>query len=115
MTVREKVAVMTDITRREKRPAYNLISNNCQNFAVELLKAVQVGSHHEFGTTFAIYQRATGKGAIMDLFADKPGAEVPLDVKQDEDGRPNLKRQDTASFAQQVMDQNTTKLDHDGG
>ncbi|USW53576.1 hypothetical protein Slin15195_G068950 [Septoria linicola] len=106
---------MTIHNMREKRPAYNLISNNCQNFAVELLKAVQVGSHHEFGTTFAIYQRATGKGAIMDLFADKPGPEAPLDVKQDEAGRPNLKRQDTASFAQQVMDQNTTKLDHDGG
>lgn len=100
--------------RREKRPAYNLISNNCQNFAVELLKAIQVGSGHEFGTTFAIYQRATGKGAIRDLFADKPADETAAQ-KQEEDGMPKPQRQDTASFAQQIMDEKTPKLDHDGG
>ena len=99
--------------RRSTRPAYNLISNNCQNFAVELLKAIQVGAHREFGTSFAIYQRATGKGAIMDLFANKPEADPP-ELKHDEDAMPPPKRQDTVQFAQQVMDENTTKLDHDG-
>lgn len=93
---------------RQKRPAYNLISNNCQNFAVLMLDAIQVGKHREFGTTFAIYQRATGKGAIKDLFVDdhpddQPDAELP-----------GLHRQDTLQHAQQVMDENTTKLDsHD--
>lgn len=99
--------------RREKRPAYNLISNNCQNFAVELLKAIQVESGHEFGTTFAIYQRATGKGTIRDLFADNPPGETATD-KQNEDGVPRPQRQDTATFAQKIMDEKTTKLDHDG-
>ncbi|EME39362.1 hypothetical protein DOTSEDRAFT_75162 [Dothistroma septosporum NZE10] len=106
---------MTIHNMREKRPAYNLISNNCQNFAVELLKAIQVGSGHEFGTTFAIYQRATGKGAIRDLFvAEKPQGETAAQ-KQDEDGIAKPHRQDTATFAQQIMDEKTTKLDHDGG
>ncbi|KXT16667.1 hypothetical protein AC579_8044 [Pseudocercospora musae] len=104
---------MTIHNMREKRPAYNLISNNCQNFATELLKAIQVGAHREFGTSFAIYQRATGKGAIMDLFADKPEQNSP-ELKHDEDEMPPPKQQDTVSFAQQVMDENTTKLDHDG-
>ncbi|KAK4621768.1 hypothetical protein CLAFUW4_07388 [Fulvia fulva] len=106
---------MTIHNMRAKRPAYNLISNNCQNFAVELLKAIQVGSGHEFGTTFAIYQRATGKGAIRDLFAEKPEGETAAQ-KQDEDGIPGPpRRQDTATIAQQIMDEKTTKLDHDGG
>lgn len=99
--------------RRTKRPAYNLISNNCQNFAVELLKAIQVGAHREFGTTFAIYQRATGKGAIMDLFAEKPDADPP-ELQHDEAEIPPVKRQDTLSFAQQVMNDNTTQLDRHG-
>lgn len=80
---------------------------------MELLKAIQVGAHIEFGTTFAIYQRATGKGAIMDLFAARPEADPPA-LQQDETEMPPPKRQDTLNFAQQVMDENTTKLDHDG-
>lgn len=99
--------------RRDKRPAYNLISNNCQNFAVELLKAIQVGAHREFGSTFAIYQRATGAGAIKDLFAEKPEKD-PQQLKDDEDAMPPPKRQETLSFAQQVMEENTKKLDLDG-
>ncbi|KJX92993.1 hypothetical protein TI39_contig4466g00001 [Zymoseptoria brevis] len=104
---------MTIHNMREKRPAYNLISNNCQNFAVELLKAIQVGAHLDFGTSFAIYQRATGKGAIMDLFAEQPEADPP-ELQHDESEMPPPKRQDTVNFAQHVMDENTTKLDHDG-
>lgn len=49
----------------------------------------------------------------MDLFADKPEQD-PQQLKEDEDAVPKPQRQDTVSFAQQVMDENTTKLDHDG-
>ena len=90
---------------REKRPAYNLISNNCQNFAVLLLDAVQTGAHREFATTFAIYQRATGAGTIKDLFVD----EHP-DEQQDAQ-MPELRHQNTVQRAEQVMEENTTKLD----
>ena len=40
---------------RQKRPAYNLISNNCQTYATQLLEAIQIGAHQAFATTFAIY------------------------------------------------------------
>ncbi|OIW22847.1 hypothetical protein CONLIGDRAFT_586707 [Coniochaeta ligniaria NRRL 30616] len=94
---------------REKRPAYNLINNNCQNFALLMLDAVQVGAaaHREFASTFAIYQRATGAGKISDLFVQAPGDEteaVPSEGKPDE--------QSPVQVAQQVMEDNTTKLDH---
>ncbi|TAQ84271.1 hypothetical protein B7494_g7410 [Chlorociboria aeruginascens] len=85
---------------REKRPAYNIISNNCQNFAVNLLDAIQIGAHREFATSFAVYQAATGKGEIKDLFEDRHPEE------QDVDQRP------TVQHAQQVIEENTTKLDN---
>lgn len=90
---------------RETRAAYNLISNNCQNFAVNLLDAIQTGAHREFATTFAIYQRATGKGAIADLFTDPPPEEnTPIQAHET--------HENTMQYAQQVMNDNTTKLDH---
>lgn len=92
---------------REKRPAYNVISNNCQNYAVLLLDAIQIGAHKEFATTFAIYQAATGAGTIKDLFAD----DHPDEQKTDQ-GRPQLHRTDTVQNAQQVMEAHTTKLDN---
>lgn len=49
----------------------------------------------------------------MDLFADKPD-ENPQQLQDDEAEMPKPKRQDTVTFAQQVMEENTTKLDHDG-
>ena len=91
---------------RQVRAAYNVISNNCQNFAVAMLDAIQIGAHIEFATSFAVYQRATGKGAIKDLFEDKH----PEEQKVNEE-RPGLQRIDTVQNAQQVMDENTTKLD----
>jgi hypothetical protein len=92
---------------REKRAAYNVISNNCQNFAVLLLDAVQVGAHQEFATTFAIYQRATGDGSIKDLFVDKHPEEQKHDTAETK-----LHRVDTVHNAQQVMQENTTQLDN---
>jgi hypothetical protein len=91
---------------REKRPAYNIISNNCQNFAVLMLDAIQLGAHREFATSFAVYQRATGAGLIKDLFIDQHPEE------QTDQTRPELHRQDTVQQAQKVMEENTTKLDN---
>ncbi|KAK6540206.1 hypothetical protein TWF694_009024 [Orbilia ellipsospora] len=91
---------------RQARAAYNLISNNCQNFAVNLLDVIQIGSHRNFATAFAVYQRATGKGAIKDLFVDHHPEEEAPPV------RPGLTRIDTVHNAQQVMEEHTTKLDH---
>lgn len=81
---------------RQKKPAYNLISNNCQNFAVKMLEAIHVGAHRKFATSFAVYQRAIGDGRVRDLF-------VP-DEKEEET--------ETVSNAQHVMDENTTQLDN---
>ena len=107
---------MTIHQMRSKRPAYNLISNNCQNFALALLNAIQIGAHHEFATSFAVYQRATGKGAIKDLFEDKHPEEQQEQVAEEQetddlDRPPALQHTDTMQTAQQVMDEHTTKLD----
>ncbi len=91
---------------RVKKAAYNLISNNCQNFAVMLLDAIQVGAHREFGTAFAVYQRATGQGTIEDLFVDHSEEEKA------EQEQPEAQRHETVSNAMKVMDENTTKLDN---
>jgi hypothetical protein len=89
---------MTIYNMRKNRPAYNLISNNCQNFALALLDAIQVGAHKEFATTFAIYQRATGTGTVNDLFTET------LPSEEGEGKKP-------VEVAQHVMEENTTKLD----
>lgn len=86
---------------REKQPAYNLITNNCQTYALQLLDAIKVGGQKEFGTTLAVYERLLGPGKVKDLFA---GDQAP-------DGQETEGRQDTVSFAQHVMDENTTQLD----
>ncbi|KAK3702138.1 hypothetical protein LTR37_015113 [Vermiconidia calcicola] len=110
-----KAGQMTIHNMRERRSAYNLISNNCQNFAVNMLDNIQLGGHQQFATTFEIYQRATGEGTIKELYVDKHPEEqqYPQTLQQDEEEMPQPKRHDTLQFAQQVMDENTTKLDHD--
>lgn len=90
---------------RVQKPAYNLINNNCQTFAVAMLDAIQTGTHREFATTFAIYQTATGRGKIKDLFTDPP-------EEQTDSAQPIVEHQNTVQYAQQVMDQNTTRLDN---
>lgn len=99
---------MTIHNMRETKPGYNLISNNCQNFATRMLDAIQIGAHREFATTFAIYQRATGKGAIKDLFAEPPDEHTASNQS------PGQLHEATMQYAHQVMDENTSKLDcHD--
>lgn len=103
---------MTIHNMREQRPAYNLISNNCQNFADKLLDSIQIGAHREFATAFAVYQSATGKGEIKDLFSNHP----------DDQDNPTLEEQtavtpsnphglNAAQYGQQLMNQYTKRLD----
>lgn len=94
---------------RDKEPNYNLITNNCQTYALKLLDAIKSGNRKEFGTTLAVYDRVFGPGKVADLFV-KPGA-AP-DDKTDADG--NESDDNTVNTAQQVMDDNTTKLDTQG-
>lgn len=108
----KQAAEMTIYNMREARPAYNLITNNCQNFALELLKAISVGKHREFGSTYAIYERATGKGKIKDLFIDENPDEAQM--QEAEQQMPQPQHTDTVNMAAHVMEENTTKLDHNG-
>jgi hypothetical protein len=89
---------------REKHAAYNLISNNCQTFALQMLDTIHIGGHKAFATSLAVYQRAVGPGAVLDLFPEKPadgeGAEETQDPAQ------------AVQHAQQVMDENTTQLEN---
>ncbi|KAI1118981.1 hypothetical protein F5Y14DRAFT_446789 [Nemania sp. NC0429] len=87
---------------RQKQKGYNLITNNCQNFALNMLDAIQVGRQREFGTAMAIFQRATGSGAIKDLFLES----LPATEEQDDKSPDQV-----VEHAFQVMDENTTKLD----
>ncbi|KAJ7247169.1 hypothetical protein B0H12DRAFT_1125465 [Mycena haematopus] len=54
---------------RAKQPAYNLITNNCQLFALQMLDAIQMGKHLEFATAYSVYQAAVtgGSGSHLDL------------------------------------------------
>lgn len=88
---------------REKQPAYNLITNNCQTYALQLLDAIKVGDKKEFGTTLAVYERLTGPGKVMDLFAEP--------VMQSDGGASGEGQDHSVSYAQQVMSEHTTQLD----
>ncbi len=116
---------------RERRPAYNLISNNCQNFALLLLDAIQIvaATRTDFATSLAVVKTATGPGKINDLFSDKPApvadvAEVAAveqqQVQQAQDPNqpqfspppvPLQKENSIVALARRLMDEHTTKLD----
>ncbi|KAJ4394007.1 hypothetical protein N0V93_003224 [Gnomoniopsis smithogilvyi] len=98
---------MAIFNMREKRASYNLINNNCQNFAMNLLDKIRIGQHRQFATSFAVYQRAIGDGTIKDLFIESHPDEDP-----DDGIKPELEHHDTIQVAHQVMDENTTKLDN---
>jgi hypothetical protein len=91
---------------RRKKAAYNIISNNCQNFALRMLDAIQIGAapRTQFATTLAVVQTATGRGRIRDLFAEKPPAEqVFIEATK--------KESPIVALAKRLMDEHTTKLD----
>lgn len=92
---------------RQRKPGYNLISNNCQNFALLMLDAIQISAaaRTDFATTLAVVQTATGPGKIRDLFADKPTSEQLLVVEPVEKDNPIV------ALAKRLMDEHTTKLD----
>ncbi|KAF4996546.1 hypothetical protein FGRMN_4430 [Fusarium graminum] len=98
---------------REKQPTYNLITNNCQTYVLQLLDAIKVGVNKEFGTTLAVYERLFGPGKIQDLFEGEERPEETSQTEpQQEPGAPTHPgRSDTVNLAQNVMDQNTTQLD----
>ncbi|KAJ4011827.1 hypothetical protein NW752_004227 [Fusarium irregulare] len=93
---------------RERQPTYNLITNNCQTYVLQLLDAIKVGGHKDFGTTAAVYERIFGPGKIMDLFE---GDEQAQQQEQQELEAGGQEKPNTVNFAQNVMDQNTTQLD----
>ena len=98
---------------RDRQPAYNLITNNCQTYALELLDAIKASGENEFGTTLAIYERMLGPGKIKDLFLQEEAEEAakPPEQQQKPTEPPKLGRPGTVSIAQQVMNDNTTQLD----
>lgn len=55
---------------RNTKPGYNLISNNCQTYVLQLLDAIKVSEVKEFGTTLAVYDRLFGAGKVADLFVE---------------------------------------------
>lgn len=88
-----------------------------------MLDAIQIGAHQEFARAFTVYQRATGKGTIKDLFVDHHPEEQKVDIgvvapAEKVDGNVNgeegegLQRIDTVQNAKIVMDEQTTKLDN---
>ncbi|KAF7544177.1 hypothetical protein G7Z17_g10157 [Cylindrodendrum hubeiense] len=88
---------------REKQPGYNLITNNCQTYALLLLDAIKVGVRKEFATTLAVYERLVGSGKVVDLFAKQEAS--------DPEGAAPSPGENSVSVAQQVMNENTTQLD----
>ncbi|KAL2760377.1 hypothetical protein ACRALDRAFT_1073745 [Sodiomyces alcalophilus JCM 7366] len=96
---------------RKKQPAYNLITNNCQTYVLELLDAIKVGVEQEIGTTLAVYERLIGPGKVKDLFSttvevQDEGAGTPAPPSSGAPGQ----QHDSVSFAQKVMHDNTTQL-----
>ncbi|KAK3899331.1 hypothetical protein C8A05DRAFT_18217 [Staphylotrichum tortipilum] len=95
---------------RAKKPGYNLISNNCQNFALELLEAIQVrhAERTEFATTLAVVQTATGSGKVRDLFRERTPSEVAREVVENEEGG-------IVGLARRLMEEHTRKLENTAG
>ena len=97
---------MTIFNMRQKKAAYNLISNNCQNFAMNLLEHIQVGKHKEFATSKAVYNQLLGSGHVKDLF-------IPDDEPEDTtitEGEADQEHDNVMHQAQQVLEQNTSSI-----
>ena len=86
-------------TIRGRQPVYNLITNNCQTYVLQLLDAIKVGVYKELGTTRAVYEKLTGRGKVAELFEQEEGADGG-----EEDAN-------TVSFAQKLMNSYTNKID----
>jgi len=99
---------MTIYRMREKNKAYNLISNNCQNFALQMLDAVQMGKHLEFATAFAVYRTAVDgrSDKIAQLFRDE-AQQLPIAEEVDAERPPHH----VLNHAQGLMEEHTAKVD----
>jgi hypothetical protein len=82
---------------RSTRPCYNLISNNCQTYVLQLLDAIRVSQVKEFGTTLAVYDRLFGSGKVSDLFVDA----------EEENGAPHLQSTSPAVVVAPIEGQET--------
>ncbi|KAH6959431.1 hypothetical protein DER45DRAFT_565994 [Fusarium avenaceum] len=108
---------------RDRQPTYNLITNNCQTYVLQLLDAIKVGVNKEFGTTLAVYERLFGPGKIQDLFDGEEKPDETTGTQPQPQPQPQQQpqidpatgmqqgRSDTVNLAQDVMNQNTTQLD----
>lgn len=85
---------------RETQAAYNLISNNCQTYALRLLDAIKADGDCKFPTTNDVYSRLFGPGKVMDLFTPMEGTEA-----QGQGG------ENAVSAAENIMAHETTQLD----
>ncbi|CAK9780546.1 unnamed protein product [Cutaneotrichosporon oleaginosum] len=83
---------------REKQAAYNLITNNCQTYALRLLDAISEGASH-FPTTLHVYQTLIGPGKVADLFRPLAEGEGAGDI---------------VSTANAAMQQHTHQVDTHG-
>ncbi|KAH6621347.1 hypothetical protein B0J18DRAFT_224357 [Chaetomium sp. MPI-SDFR-AT-0129] len=105
---------MVIYSMRQKKAAYNLISNNCQNFALLMLDGIQLGraERTEFATTLAVVQAATGSGKVSDLFAE----DVPVPAQQQPAQQAAMeqaeKENPIVAMAKRLMDEHTKKLDN---
>ncbi|KAF7299769.1 hypothetical protein HMN09_00982800 [Mycena chlorophos] len=98
---------MTIFHMRAKQAAYNLISNNCQSFALQMLDAIQIGNHREFATSYEVYRAALGHGDMAALFRSQANQLPPPEQEQEAEKPPGR----VMEHAHKVMDENTTKLD----
>ncbi|KJZ71233.1 hypothetical protein HIM_09376 [Hirsutella minnesotensis 3608] len=89
---------------RDKRPVYNLITNNCQTFALQLVDLIQAEEKMELATTLALFKklRSLGKVFVADLFSDF-----------DQEGKRREKLQQ-APITVEIRDDHVTPLDDDG-
>lgn len=98
---------------REKQPAYNLISNNCQTYALRLLDAIKADGPTQFPTTHEVYKALVGPGAVLDLFKpDDATAEQPPPPPGQAGQQPadQPKPEESVSMAQKLMNQYTSLL-----
>lgn len=86
---------------RETRPAYNLITNNCQTYALLLLDAIKAEGEAKFPTTQNVWERLTGKGKVLDLFKQE---------EEQAEGQ-GAGAQETVTNAQSVMTDHTAQVD----
>lgn len=104
---------------REKRPGYNLIDNNCQVFAVNMLKAIQSFCEYHVSTevipTSAVVVRTvTGSGKIKDLFsADKPTSPTTSVVSVTDETEPGAQEQQL-QLQQQPQTVQVVEVDENG-